>query len=945
VVSSETGQRGGADAPVGRAQELAFIDDLLARARSGHGAALLVVGDPGLGKTLLLGAAAQIASGAGMQVLRACGVEFEADISYSGLNQALLPIYPSIGRLSTVHRDALNVALGLGEGPPPDRLVVCNAALAAVQLAATERPLLMIADDVAWLDRASASVLGFMARRLGDSPVGFLVAARSEQEGFFNRVGLPELELQPLGNEAAAALVDAHFPDLAPTVRARILADAQGNPLALLELPLAMTDAQQEGRDPLPPTLALGRRLQALFAARIEALPAETRHLLLLMALDGTGTPHVPRPAGGVHASEIPELAAAEREGVAHIDPNTHRAAFRHPLIRSAVVERSTTDQLRRAHQELAKRWADQPDLRAWHLAGAAAQPDEEVAVLLEQMAERVLRRGDAVGAVTALRHAAELSPSGAGRGRRLAHAAYIGADVAGALQDASRLLAEARAADPRLGGSLPAAVTAAIVLLDGEGDIDTAHSLLVGALHSWAEAHDRPDNVLEEALRTLLMVCHFGGRPELWPPFDRLLARFGAELPLVLSVSSKLLADPVRTAGQALEPLDRLIDGLRDETDPAAVVRVGIAAYYVHRVAGCRQALWRVVRDGREGGPVGPAITALILLSYDDFLTGNWGEARQLADEAVALCLRHGSQLHVWPGRYVQAVLAAATGDDEAMRAITDATMQWAVPRGAFSVRCYAWHARTLGALGRGDFDEAYRTASAISPAGTFASHAGFALQVPMDLVEAAVRAGHREDATAHVIAMQEAGIAHLSPRLALLAAGSAAIVAPDERAPEMFDLALATPGAGQWPFDRARVQLCYGERLRRLRATTEARSQLSAALETFETLGARPWATRASNELRAAGQTRPRTGEYTWTSLTAQEREIAELAAAGLTNKEIAARLFLSHRTVGGHLHRAFPKLGVTTRAALRDALAGLPDEPEPDIQDLTPATGVGR
>jgi DNA-binding CsgD family transcriptional regulator len=235
----------------------------------------------------------------------------------------------------------------------------------------------------------------------------------------------------------------------------------------------------------------------------------------------------------------------------------------------------------------------------------------------------------------------------------------------------------------------------------------------------------------------------------------------------------------------------------------------------------------------------------------------------------------------------------------------------------------------RVLAALGQGDFEGAYQHAAAISPPGVFASHVPLALWVAMDLVEAAVRTGRHAEAAAHVTAISDAGIAALSPRLALLATASQAIAEPDDIAPRLFEEALAIPGADRFPFDLGRVRLCYGERLRRARATTEARIQLTAALEIFERLGARPWATRAAGELRAAGRTDPRTAQRNPESLTPQELEIAELAAAGLTNKQIGQRLFLSHRTVGAHLYQIFPKLGVAARAALRDALASLPPE----------------
>jgi DNA-binding CsgD family transcriptional regulator len=922
VTSPESPRRGVVGPLLGRSAELSLIHGYLARARN-EGDALLVLGDPGVGKTMLLDVAAEAASRAGGRVLRARGVEFEAGMSFSGLNQTLLPVFGEFGRLNAANRDALNVALGLGEGRPPDRLVVSNATLALLRLAATERPMLVVVDDVPWLDRASAAVLGFVARRLAGSRVGFLAAARPEQASFFDRAGLPELEVQPLDAEAAGALVGSRFPGLACTVRERVLAEAQGNPLALLELPAALSEAQRAALEELPPTLPLSRRLQALFASRIEEMPVSTRQLLLLMALDGTGDLRVLEQSV-VTGSGLGDLAAAERAGLAHVDPGTHRPAFRHPLIRSAVVELATGDERRRAHRQLAELRADQPDRRAWHLAEATVEPDEGAAELVERAAYRTLGRGDGAGAVAALTRAADLSPQGVDRGRRLAEAAYIGARVTGELRNATQLLADAHRADPQFKDSLQAAVTAAFVLINGDGDVETSHRLLVGAIES---AHDTENAALEQALHTLRLVCFYGGRAELWGPFYDALTRLGPDVPPGLDLATKTSADPARTAAAAVPQLERAISQLATEADPTVIMRVAFAAGFVDRRSECRQAVLRVARAGRETGAVGSLIQGLILLAFDDFWTGQWDEARRLADEAVELCETLGFPLFALSVRNVLAAVAAARGDYADANAALDAMIQWAMPRGVGVVHHISCHVRGLAALGRGEFEEAYRLASAISPPGTLASHVPLALWVMLDVVEAAVHTGRHVEADAHVAALHHADVAAISSRTALLAGAATAVAAADDHAAQLFEHALAIPGASHWPFDLARVQLVYGERLRRLRATTESRVHLGAALETFERLGARPWATRARNELRATGQTKPRAGEHAWASLTPQEREIAMLAAAGLTNKQIAERLFLSHRTVGGHLHRLFPKLGVATRAALRDALASLP------------------
>jgi len=918
-----------ATALIGRDRELEILARFTEQAAA-EGWAFLLVGEPGAGKTALLDAVADAAGEAGTGVLRAAGVEFEADLTYSGLHQVLLPLFGQFERLGAAHRDALNVALGYGEGPPPDRLLVSTATLTVLCQAAAARPVLMIVDDLPWLDRASAGVLGFVARRLAGRRIGFLAALRPGEESFFERSGLPQHELGPLDEQAANALVSSRFPELAPRVCRRVVAEAHGNPLALLELPAMLSGAQRAAAEALPVVLPLNRRLQALFASRASDLPEPARRLLLLAVLEGTGDLRVLHAAAG--QQDIGDLAAAEQAGLVRVSEGTGRVVFRHPLTRSAIMELSTSGDRRRAHRALADQLEDQPERQAWHLAEAAPGPDEKVAVLLEEAAHRILRKGDAVGAVAGLLRAADLSPLRSDQSRRLADAAYVGADVTGDLRSVSRLLAAARRADPELSESLPTAVAASHFLLNGDGDVDAAHRLLAGAIQNYPSEHGASNETLLEGLNTLLMVCLFGGRPELWEPFDAAIARLTPKVPQLLLLASRTLSDPVRMAGPVLGQLDAVLAGLDFEIDPTRIVRISIAAFYVDRLAACRDALWRVVHDGRAGGAVASAIQALIMLSYSDIQSGDWEAAHMLAEEALQLCEARGYQLFAWPARYCKALLGAARGDYDATLALTDEMIAWATPRGVRAAWHYSWHARGLAALGRGAFEDAYQSATAISPAGVFAAHIQPALWVPMDLVEAAVRTGRHAEASAHVTAMRDADIAVLSPRLALLALASEAIAGPDDAAPGLFEKALAIPGAERFAFDLARVRLCYGERLRRARATTGSRAQLTAALEIFERLGARPWAARAASELRATGRMDPRAGLRERDPLTPQEREIAMLAAAGLSNKEIGQRLFLSHRTVGAHLYQIFPKLGITSRAALRDALADLPEPDKP-------------
>jgi DNA-binding CsgD family transcriptional regulator len=913
---------------IGRDDDLEYITGFADRAAP-SGAALLLSGEAGVGKTVLLDAAAAHGEAAGSRVLRAAGAEFEGAVSFAGLNQLLGPLLDQARGLSAAYRRALEVALGVRAGSSPDQLMLANAALELLTQTAQASPVLLVVDDLPWLDRASALVLGVVARRLAGSRVGFLAVSRSGEDGFFDRGGLPVHEVLPLSEAAADDLVGGRFPSLAPQVRQRLLAEAQGNPLALLELPVPLSGRQRAGTGPLPEWLPLSRRLQAAFESRITTLPEPARHLLLLAALDGTGQLETLRSAATGPAG-LDELAPAERAGLVRVGEDTGRLAFRHPLIRSAVVELSTSAQRRRAHETLAERLTGEPERRAWHLAQAAAGPDERVAALLEQTAQRIRQRGDATGAVTVLLRAADLTPPGAERSRRLAEAAYLGAVVTGALRDVPRLLDDARSADAGRAGSLVAAVAAAHhLLLSGDGDIDTAHRLLVGAVEMQSVPYDATSDTMAEALYTLGWVCYFGGRAELWAPFHRALARLTPEVPERLALLSATFADPARTALAALGEIDREVTALAGQPDPVWVTRVSLACMFTDRLTGCRAALWRILRDRREGGrAITLSLHALSLLGLDYLMTGEWEDLKPLADEHIRLCETHNYRLLECLSWYLLAMVAAARGDDTATRQLTDQMTRWATPRRAGLVVRLAAQARALAALGRGDFEAAYQAATAVTEPGQLADHVPHALWLTLDLTEAAVRTGRQAEAAAHVAALHAAGLAAISPRQALTIDGAAAIAAPDDQAAGLFERALAVAGADRWPFERARIQLTFGERLRRMKATTNARAQLTAALDTFQRLGAAPWAARAASELRATGLTIGQQADHGPASLTPQQREIATLAAAGLTNKQIAERLYLSPRTVSTHLHQLFPKLGVTTRAALRDAL----DVPRP-------------
>jgi DNA-binding CsgD family transcriptional regulator len=507
-------------------------------------------------------------------------------------------------------------------------------------------------------------------------------------------------------------------------------------------------------------------------------------------------------------------------------------------------------------------------------------------------------------------------------RARRLADAAYVSVNVTGDLRRAETLLAGAD-----LTASVETATAASCVLLHGDGDVAAAHRVLLRALET-TDGRDISLTAAEGALRTLLLVCYFGGRVELWEPLDRHLLNFGPDLPASLSLSATLVADPARSPGAALDRLDAEIESLPHLVDPAEIVRIAGTSAFVDRLPNCRQALRRVARDELDGGAVTSVIYAGTLLALEAYLTGQWDEAQRLAEATAELCEARGYQLLRWNAQVVRAFLAAGRGDAALAQALADEMIRWAAPRGVRHLHTGALYACVLAALARSDFEAAYHHATTISPAGQLAAYEPYAPWVMMDLVEAALRTARTGEAAAHVRAIQEAGVGKVSSRLAMLAGAAAAMIAPDDEAAELFDRSLATSDGERWPFDLARVQLLYGERLRRARAMTEARVHLVAALEGFRRLGAKTWAERAAMELRATGQIRSQERQDRET-LTPQELEIAMLAATGLSNKQIGSRLFLSHRTVSAHLYRVFPKLGITSRAALRDALPHQPAE----------------
>lgn len=917
----DRGRRDGREQPtaiVGRDDEVAGLERFLHSAAR-DGAALVVTGDPGMGKTAMLDVAVQRAAAEfGARILRASGAEFEAELSYAGLHQLLLQVSSELADLPQAHRAALRIALGMDHGAAPDRLMLTTATLTLLQRIARSAFVLVVVDDLQWLDRASAGVLSLVARRLTGSRIGLLLTQRSGDESFFDRTAIAELPLHPLDAEAAGALVHSLHPGFHRSVRQRIVEEGGGNPLALIELPHVLTSEQEAGADFLPTTLPLTDRLRRLFTTRVAPLPAPTRRLLLLAALDrGTGAALM-----DVIAASDADLAPAEASGLVTVDRRGRRVLFAHPLVRAAVVDLASPPQRRAAHRRLAQ-LTTQPEARALHLAEAALGPDDAIADELVRVADTALARGDSVQSVSLLLRAAELTTRSTERARRLTDAAYIGAHVTGALAGAGALLARARGEDPGVADTLRTAAAAAAHLLNSDGDIDTAHRLLVGALDSTPLDRANPQSA-EAALQTLTTVCSFGGRAQLWTAFDEAVARFTPLLSRELRIQAVTFADPVRSTRADLESLDAMLADLDDEANPARIVDLARAGWYVGRVP--RDALHRVVAAGRSGETIALAANALVMLGVDAFFGGRWEETRAFADEAIALCEDNGYALLLWGALLPRMLLAAARADTSYLALAHNRMRQWALPRNALAVRTFTAYVDGLAALSQARYREALDAYSSVGEPGTFPPHEQVTPWMVMDIVEAAVRAGAIESARAHVRACADAGLPELSPHARFLHHAAVALACDDNAFPDPYEALLADPSSARWPFALARIELAYGERLRRGRALRAARPHLERARECFTDLAATPWADRAEVMLRATSPTRRAATDGRGAELTPQELQIARLAASGLSNRQIGEQLFLSPRTVGAHLYRVFPKLGVTSRAALRDALVAL-------------------
>jgi DNA-binding CsgD family transcriptional regulator len=912
------------DILLGRAGAVHRIDLFLDK---GSGAGALLFGGPtGIGKTVLLNHAAAMAAGHGLTVLPSAGMKNSPEPPFAGLANLLDLLLESVVARPAQEKCVAEVIHRCRSG---DFLRIhewVNAILTVLRQAPPGGGFLIAVDDLNRMDPADCRALCMLGSRLSGTRSRMIATVGTMNE-LTELFGLPVHALPPLDETASRAIVDRHFPLLSSRVRQHILNEACGNPLALKELPLPLTSTQREVAAALPPILPLTERLQEMYRPQVSALPADAQDVLLATALEGTGDLNALTAFAATTLENA--LKCAEDAQLAEVDPTGNRVVFRHPLARATVVALASPSRRRAAHRRLAEALTDRPELYAWHLSQSVIAADSTTADLVHDAAMKAMSRGAIVSAVRLMTRSADLTVDPRRRARRLGYAATMSADGTGDLDAASRLVRDARENDPDFDDTLPAIVATATTFLHGDGDTETAFGLLASALGARSEEQVESVILLKSALWTLMRVCRLGGRTELWDVFLQLVDKYRRHLTPFEITAWQAAADPARADAARLAVIDRKVASAMTEKDPTKIVRLAGACAAVDRLGEMRAALRRVAESGRNGHqPTTYTIRALNFLCADALAQGRWSDVDTLSEQVTRLCAANGQRALAWPTEGSVAILAAMRGDIEQTRNRTREMVAWAVPRDARAILLLAAHARMLEALGAADFEAAYQYAAQVGVPDLAKPTSIEEVQMSFDVVYATVHTERYREAEMRVRAMQASEMPSLSPRLALHTAAAAALVAPRAKAARSYEYALSLPGVGRWPYDRARLQLAYGEHLRRVRATNDARRHLRTALTTFQDLGALPWATRAKAELRAAGDRDPAGEPEESAALTPQELAIIRLAADGLTNKQIGQRLFLSPRTVGNHLYRVYPKLGITSRASLRDALDSLLD-----------------
>jgi DNA-binding CsgD family transcriptional regulator len=912
---------------LGRTSELQLLGNLIDGANDEQGAALVVRGEAGIGKSALVAAASRQARARGLLILSTTGVQSETHVPFAGLHQLLRPILGSVTELPGPQRDALLAAFGMISAPAPDLFLIGLAALELLA-AASHTPVVAIAEDAHWLDSSTVEVLTFIARRIGSDPIILLITTRDGTDNAIAKAGLPELLLEALDEVAASQLLDRQSPQLAPLIRQRLLEGAAGNPLALVELPVALTEAQRDGEALLPDWLPLTVRLEQAFGGRIAQLPRATRTLLLVACADEAGVlDEILRAAAFLEEASSTMEALGLAVDARLVEIHGLNLRFCHPLIRSALLQIASVVERHAVHDALARVLAGQPDRVVWHQAAAATGPDEEIASELERAATQAQYRGAVAVAVTALERSAQLTTEPALRGERLVRAAELALELSNELgvrilhsvapadlepRERTRLLwfTEVFGEEGAWSGAARVASFVAIARqaqLEGNVGLALSSLMLIAYRCWWANPDERTRKLIIDAT-------------ERTPaPEDH---------PLRLTILA--LAAPVERGASVLDHISRLsADGGRSPAtgiDFESAQLLGTSASALGDFVAASQLLEAGIVGLRQQGRLGLLAQVLVTQAWTYCHLGAWHMAIPAAEEASLLAQETGQTMWTTAAHLIQAQLAGLHGKYTLAEALSSEAEQTLLPRGANPQLALVQIARGLAALSAGSYATAYEQLQRIFDPADTAYHMYVRCWVISELVEAAVHSGHREDARALVADLEsvaeqarfpylQAGLSYARPLLA------------EDNAAEALYVASQRSNLSQWPFLRARLLLAYGSWLRRQRRSSDSRAPLRAAREAFDALGALPWGEQARRELRASGETsRPRTPDAR-DQLSPQELQIAQMASDGLSNREIGQRLYISHRTVGFHLYHIFPKLGITARSELRSALEGSP------------------
>jgi DNA-binding CsgD family transcriptional regulator len=899
---------------IGRDAELRVLAGLIDQVADGGGA-VVVLGDPGVGKTSLLRAAADRGRAAGHQVLAATGIEGEAHLPFAGLHHLLRPVLGDAGQLPATQQQALSTAFGLSDGPPPQPFMIALATLNLLTGAAAGRPVLVLADDVQWLDQPTQDVLTFLARRVSSDPVVVIGAVRRGHDIAFAAAGLPELDLRGLDNAAARDVLASHAADLSHADQELIFRQAAGNPLALVELPLAIRLAAGSGLESGPGLVPLTSRLERTFAARIADLPPLTRDAVLVAAVDNADDlPEILAAASALAGQPVTvaALETAMTAGLLRFDGL--RVQFRHPLVRSGVLQSETVTRRYAANAALAEVLVDEPYRRTWHRAQSVSGQDDAVADELETAHLVSLHRGSVTEAIWALERSAQLTTDSATRGRRLLlaaeHAFGLGrADLVDQLltraaRTSLSSLDQARMAWLReiFNDGVPGDAERVFALCDtaleaiGAGDSSLALNLLLGAALRcwWADTGPAARAKVAE-------VAH--------------LVEGGADDPRYAAVLG--VSDPVLQGQEVAAILDAVV--LESVADPAALWMLGMAAHAIQSPVHGADFLGRADTKLRQKGMLGLLVQVLTMQVLDNLELGYWDRAASCAEEAQRLAEETGQPIWDIARRLtLPGMIAALRGDSERAQEMAAEIEQAAGPGRMTNGLCCAQLIRGYGLVSAGRYADAYAALSRLFDPDDPACHVSDRYHGVMFLAEAAVHAGRVTDARMVMTTLEAEALTTPAPTLHRQLSYARAVLADNDEAEALFAEALRAD-LTRWPWLRARLELAYGQWLRRQRRAAESRPLVRAAQITFDLIGARSWGDQARSELRAAGERIQAQGPSAQNILSAQELQIATLAAEGLSNREIGERLYLSPRTVGSHLYRIFPKLEVTSRAQL--------------------------